>query len=63
MPETWTFHSAGELLFGRGAAREMGRIADQHQIKRLLVVTDMALIEAGLLQVVRAPLEEAGVRW
>ena len=27
MPETWTFHSAGQLLFGRNAARQLGDVA------------------------------------
>ena len=28
MRETWTFHSAGQLLFGPNASRQLGDVAD-----------------------------------
>ena len=27
MRETWTFHSAGQLLFGRNAVKQLGDVA------------------------------------
>ena len=27
MRETWTFHTAGQLLFGRNAVRQLGEVA------------------------------------
>jgi alcohol dehydrogenase class IV len=61
MRTTWTFHSAGKLLFGRGAVRQLGEIAGRMGTRRLFLVTDPALVKAGLLDTVQAPLAEAGV--
>jgi alcohol dehydrogenase class IV len=59
--ETWTFHSAGQLLFGRNAVRQLGEIASRLGAKRALIVTDPMLETAGLLDRVRTPLAESGV--
>ncbi len=59
--ETWMFHSAGTLLFGRNAARQLGDVARRLGGKRALVVTDPVLVKAGLVERVRGPLEEASV--
>jgi alcohol dehydrogenase len=61
MRETWTFHSAGQLLFGRNAAGQLGEIAGRLGARRVLLVTDPALVKAGVADRVRAPLAEAGV--
>lgn len=62
MRETWTFHSAGQLLFGRNAVKQLGEIARRMGVKRVLIVTDPAVAKAGLVDRVRIPLEEAEVR-
>src|SRR5262249_53568608 len=59
--ETWTFHSAGQLLFGRHAVRQLGDIAGRFGLCRVLVVTDPVLEKAGLVDRVRAPLADASV--
>jgi alcohol dehydrogenase class IV len=59
--ETWTFHSAGQLLFGRNAVRQLGDVAARLGASRVLVVTDPALEKAGLVERVRAPLAEAAL--
>jgi alcohol dehydrogenase class IV len=59
--ETWTFHSAGKLVFGRGAAAQLGEVAGRLGAKRVLLVTDAALEQAGLAERVRGPLREAGM--
>jgi alcohol dehydrogenase len=59
---TWTFHSAGQLIFGRGCAGQTGDVAAGLRIKRLLLVTDSVLREAGLVDQLHGPLSEAGVR-
>src|SRR5438034_3464358 len=61
MRETWTFHSAGQLLFGRNAARQLGEIAQRLQAKRILIVTDPVLAKAGLVARVREPLERGTI--
>jgi alcohol dehydrogenase class IV len=61
MRETWTFHSAGQLLFGRNAIRQLGEVAGRLGAKRLLILTDPILTKAGLVDRLRAPLAESGV--
>jgi alcohol dehydrogenase class IV len=61
MRQTWTFHSAGQLLFGRGATAQMGDLAARMRLRRVLVVTDKSLIAAGLLKSVQEPLTAAGI--
>jgi alcohol dehydrogenase class IV len=59
--ETWTFHGAGQLLFGRNAVRQLGDIAGRLGAKKVLIATDTMLEKAGLVDRVRSPLAEAGV--
>lgn len=61
MRETWTFHSAGTLLFGRGAAGQLPEVVARLRGRRVLLVTDPVLDKAGLLERVRAPLAQAGL--
>jgi alcohol dehydrogenase class IV len=62
MRTTWSFHSAGQLIFGRHATRQLGDVAVRLGVKRLLVVTDPNLVRAGLLDPVAKPLHDAGVQ-
>src|ERR1700731_5319543 len=61
MPETWTFHSAGQLVFGPNACRQLGNIAVRLGVKKILVVTDHVLADAGPLSKVRGALAESAV--
>ncbi len=61
MRTTWTFHSSGVLVFGRGAITELGSIAARHGIRRMLIVTDATLINAGVVAPVEESLKAAGV--
>src|SRR5438045_864203 len=61
MRETFTFHTAGKLLFGRNAVRQLGEVAGWLGAKRVLIATDAILEKAGVLERVRVPLAEAGV--
>lgn len=61
MRETWTFHSAGQILFGRNAILQLGEVAGRLGAKRALIVTDAVLEKAGVLERVRRPLVEAGL--
>ena len=61
MPETWTFHSAGQIILGRNGVLRLGDVAEQLNIKRMFIVTDAILVQAGLVDRVRTPLTERGV--
>src|SRR6266851_7177201 len=61
MRETWTFHSAGQLLFGRNAASQLGEVALGLRAKRILIATDPMLAKAGLVARIREPLERANL--
>src|SRR5690242_15653406 len=59
MGATWTFHSAGQILFGRGAVSQLGEVCQQLGGRRVLVVTDPILMRTGLLDRIRDPLTQA----
>jgi alcohol dehydrogenase class IV len=61
MRTTWTFGSAGQLIFGPGAVEQLGELAIRHGYHRVLVVTDPPLVEAGLLDRVREPLNKVSI--
>lgn len=61
MRTTWTFHSAGQLVFGPGAVAQLGALARELALKRVLVVSDRALAAAGVLVPVEGALGEAGI--
>jgi alcohol dehydrogenase class IV len=59
--DTWTFHSAGQLLFGRNAVHQLGTITGRLGGKRALLVTDPLLMQAGVAERAREPLTRAGI--
>ncbi len=62
MRTTFTFRSAGNLLFGRHAVRELGPILDRLNAKRVFVLTDKILAKVGIVaQVLEAAGREAEV--
>jgi alcohol dehydrogenase class IV len=61
MRTTWTFHTAGQLLFGQHAVRQLGEVAARLRAKRIFVVTDAVLVQAGVVEQVHVPLSESGV--
>jgi alcohol dehydrogenase len=61
MRTTWTFHTAGQLLFGGHATNQLGEIAQRLRAKRTLIVTDEILVKAGIAEQVHVPLSEIGV--
>jgi len=62
MRETWTFNSAGQLMFGRNAVRQIGDVARRLGAERVLIVADPIVSRAGLVDRVRGPLEESDIR-
>ncbi len=61
MRTTWTFYTAGQLIFGRDATRHLNEVALELRLKRVLLITDPVLVEAELVDRVHGPLSEAGV--
>src|SRR5947209_1106390 len=61
MRTTWTFHTAGQFLFGRDAVRQLGEVATRLGARRILVVTDAVLTRAGIADRVREPLAASGI--
>ncbi len=61
MRTTWTFNSAGQIVFGRNAAAQVGVLARTHGARKALVVTDSNLVRAGMLDRILTPLREAGI--
>ena len=56
MPETWTFHSAGQIIIGRNAVHRLGEVTQQLHLKRVFIVTDAILVRVGLVDRVQKPL-------
>ncbi|MBB75603.1 MAG: alcohol dehydrogenase [Planctomycetaceae bacterium] len=61
MRTTWNFNTAGQLVFGRNAIEQIGDRVRQMGARRVLLVTDQTLVEAGLVDRVSTPLSDAGV--
>lgn len=61
MRTTWTFHTAGQLVFGPGAVGELGQLVAALRLPRLLVVTDRSLIGAGVWEPARQSLTSSGI--
>lgn len=61
MRTTFTFHTAGQLLFGRHAVRQLPEQLARLKVARLFLVTDKHLEKAGILAAVREPLLAAGI--
>src|SRR5690606_40307663 len=57
---TWNFFSAGQIVFGPGAAEQLGDLVRRHRWHRLLIVTDANLQAAGVVARVEQPLVSAG---
>ncbi len=60
MDKSWSFYTAGQLTFGRGAVGRLAGEAAGAGWQRALLVTDANLVEAGLVEMVAGPLLEAG---
>ena len=58
---TWTFQSAGSLLFGRNSIDQLPDIAAGLDAKRIFIVTDAILEKAGVVEKVSGRLKAAGV--
>lgn len=57
----WRFYTAGQIIFGRGSVQRTGKVVQELGVRRALLVTDPALVAAGLHEPVEHALDEAGV--
>jgi alcohol dehydrogenase len=62
MRTSWSFRSAGQLVFGRGAASQIGPLARRINLSRLFLITDQRLASAGLVERVVLSLADAGIQ-
>ena len=61
MTKSWTFHSAGQVVFGSGVIADIGELTKRHGFKKALVVTDDTLVETGAVGAVQNSFERVGV--
>jgi alcohol dehydrogenase class IV len=61
MQGEWRFHIAPNVIFGRGAVRRTGEAVRWYGAERVLLVTDPALVAAGLHEAVEDSLRAVGV--
>lgn len=61
MGATWTFHSAGQIVFGPGAVEQLGGIATRMGLRSVQLISDPVLDSAGIVERVKKPLREAGI--
>lgn len=59
MRSSWTFQSAGQVVFGRGAVRRLGSLIRSEGKQRIFVVSDERLVQAGVVEPVVAALQGA----
>jgi alcohol dehydrogenase class IV len=57
----WSFHSAAQLLFGRGAVAQLGEQLARRKLGKVFLVTDPRLVAAGIVERVVAPLAAARI--
>ena len=62
MKTTWSFHTAGAIHFGIGATEQLSEIVKEHKTKRALLVTDKAIVKAGLADHVQSKLSSGGIQ-
>jgi len=61
MATSWSFYSAGQLLFGAGCVRQTGGLLSRRGLKTALIVTDPVIADAGIVAPVLKSLQQAGI--
>ena len=61
MGATWTFHCAGQIVFGPGAIGQLGEVATRLGIQSAHLISDKILDKAGIVEKARLPLRQAGI--
>jgi alcohol dehydrogenase len=63
MANMLTFQTTPRILMGSGALRQVASEVNRLQCRRVMIVTDKVLVEAGLSARVENVLSEAGIQW
>jgi alcohol dehydrogenase len=58
MRSTWSFHSAGQLVFGPGAIQQLGELVARRRWRRIFIITDPILEQLGFVQRLTQPLAD-----
>ncbi len=58
MRTTWTFSSAGQIIFGAGAVQRLADVLQRLRLSRVLLVTDNMLAKAGVVDEVEQAIGE-----
>jgi alcohol dehydrogenase class IV len=61
MRTAWNFHSAGQLVFGRGAVGQLGTLLIRRKLQRAWLIADERLLAAGVVERALAPLRTSGI--
>jgi len=61
MHNSWRFASATQLVFGVGAVQQLGELVRRRGVRRLAMITDKALLGAGVVTPALDSLSKAGV--
>lgn len=56
MRSTWSFHSAGQLVFGPGGIQQLGGLIARRGWHRIFLITDPTLQQLGFVEGIAAPL-------
>ena len=59
--DSWSFFSAGQIVFGAGSVKKLGQLIKPWKSARALIIADAALVKAGIVARVAAPLQSAGL--
>lgn len=59
--DSWSFFSAGQIVFGSGSVKKLGQLIKPWKSARALIIADAALVKAGIVARVAAPLQSAGL--
>lgn len=57
----WSFYSAGRIVFGSGSINRLGLLLKPWRVNRALIVTDKALVKAGVAGQVESALRSGGL--
>ncbi len=61
LPDYYRFCSRVRILSGHGSVRKLPQVLSSLQVSRPMIITDSGIVHAGLLSLVKDPLEGSGI--